>query len=261
MEGPGTDLTNIFYAFTLLMLLLSVGVVIFVVIYQRRVMQQRIQMKDDRVRYQQELLETSYTSQEKERERIAKDLHDEVGAMLSAVKMSIHLAERRLKAQGVADEGLSESRGLIESVIGGVRQISHDLMPPSLEKLGLVPALREFFRKMGKASGLEFKFSAPDSVPRMPPSLELGLYRIVQESVNNALKHGDASAIECKLSLNEKELEMTVGDNGKGFDLSEARNRGGLGLKSLTSRAEAIGGKLKIDSAPGKGTMIGIKIL
>ena len=260
MEGSGIELTSIFFTFTLLMLLLSAGVVVFVVAYQRRVMRQRLQMQDDRERYQQELLETSYNSQEKERERIAKDLHDEVGAMLSAVKMNLHLVERKMKKQGGMEEGLGESRAMVDEVIGAVREISHDLMPPSLQKLGLAAALREFFEKMGRVSGVEMEFQLGNGVPRLEARVELGLYRIAQEVVNNALKHAEAKVIRGRLQLVGTGLELWISDNGRGFDYEQSMERGGLGLKSLASRAESIGGNLQFNTAPGKGTEITIKL-
>ena len=109
-------------------------------------------------------------------------------------------------------------------------------------------------------SGLEMSFQAPDQPLGLSSQVELGLYRIVQESVNNALKHSKANAIRGSLSLGNGELGIMIEDDGVGFKLEEAIVRGGLGLKSLQSRAAVIGGELKIISTPGRGTSISIKL-
>ena len=256
MQGDGSGLTYIFLVFAGLMLLLSAGVILFVVIYQRRVMLQQMRMQEIEAEYQKELLSATLQTQEKERLRIAKDLHDEIGAMLSAVKMNVNLIDKRLKKQGATEIGIEDSREVIDAAIKNVRRISHDLMPPSLEKLGLTAALKEFFEKTEVMTGVDTRFSCTETPQRLDAQLELALFRIVQESVNNALKHAQASLIEASLGIDPTRIHLQIKDNGSGFDVPAAQAKSGLGLKSLESRTAMIGGKLQINSTPGKGTQI-----
>ena len=254
MQSSSTEIVNIFLVSTAIILLLIVLVAFFIVIYQRRVMVQKVKMQEIEADAQRQKMAAIVDTQESERMRIARDLHDEVGAMLSTVKMSIKRAERKLAKEGIAHEGFDETCGLLDTAIGSVRAISHDLLPPSLETLGLAAALTQLADKTAQLSGLPFQCRAAAGLPRLPIRTELTLYRVVQEMIANSLKHSQATERLLELGHDAQGLKIAFRDNGVGFDLDVTKgSSSGLGLRGMESRVDALGGSLNLQSAPGAG--------
>lgn len=244
------------------MLMLAGVIVFFVLVYQKKMIRQEVALERMKTEHQRKLLNATIETQEKERQRIAKDLHDEVGAMLSVIKMGIAQFERKAKELPQAKEIAAETKENVTETINNVRRISKDLMPVALMKLGLAPALKGMFEKLQNIEGVEIEFKQSGEAIRLPSNVALGLYRVIQESLNNCLKHAEATKIECLLHYESSQLQLSFLDNGKGFDIealkqSEDSTRG-LGLKSIESRVNMVGGQLKHTSAPGNGTQIEI---
>jgi len=232
------------------MLLLAGGLIFFFVTYQKRLLRKQLELNKIKQDQQEEILRNTIQAQEKERKRIAQDLHDEVGAMLSVVKLNVGRIEKqtRDKAQAVA----SETKSYLDEVITQVRGISRALLPPSLEKLGLYSAIEEMANWVNKADEIEIICSKSGEAFRIDIKTELALFRVVQELVNNAIKHSGAKSIFVRVRFS-KTIAIVIRDTGKGFDLNEKMNTG-LGLKNLESRTEMVGAKLKLKSGPGRGT-------
>lgn len=215
--------------------------------------------------YQKELMYATINSEEKERKRIARDLHDEVGEVLSTIKMNLGAVNIKLKKSGVEEDLTALTRNLLDDTITNVRQISKDLLPPTLEEFGLAQALTEIALKVQDASGIKIVKDLIDFKPRLAAERELALYRVIQEMMNNAIKHSGATQFE--LSMKEKNgiLQLSFADNGKGFDLNVVKksNSGmqGLGLKNLENRVGAAGGIMIYTTAPGKGSRIDIELI
>ncbi|GHA54106.1 sensor histidine kinase [Pontibacter akesuensis] len=248
-----------FILITPVLLILAVGIIVFVLLYQRRMLQHQ-----DQVRYlhdlkQRQLLEATFQAQEEERRRVARDLHDEVGAMLALVKLNLH---QLINNAAVKDEGLLTAgyniKQQLDDVLSSVRRISHDLMPVVLEKMGLAQALEALRRSFMSTGLLRITVKYNEKNRRLQAKHELLLFRMVQELLNNTLKHAQASEVTLDLFFGEDRTELIYMDNGKGFDLGSLQNRqnteGGLGIMSLQSRAALMGGDITITSAPGKGT-------
>lgn len=253
MQEGGTDILILFLVSTAIVLVLIAVVAVVVVAYQRRVMAQKVRMQEIEAEAQRQRLAAVVDTQESERMRIARDLHDEVGAMLSTVKMSIKRVERKLAQEG-QEPPLSEATEMLDSAIGSVRAISHDLLPPSLEALGLGPALAQLAAKTAEMSGTPFNCVAAVDLPRLPIRAELTLYRVVQELIANSLKHGQAATRQLRICQAGQRLEIAFRDDGVGCDLkSITGSGGGLGLQGMASRVEALGGTLKLESSPGRG--------
>lgn len=242
-----------------------VGVIIFfILIYQKKMIRQEIAMQRMETAHQKTLLSATIESQERERQRIAKDLHDEVGAMLSVIKMSIAQFERKVVGQEKAEASAAEAKEMVTETIDNVRRISKDLMPVALLKLGLPAALEDLFKKLSNLEGIQATFSLEGNPHELSQATALGLYRVIQEGLNNCLKHAEASIISCKLRFQPKGLHLSFEDNGKGFDLEgllkSKDSVKGLGVKNIESRVNILGGQLKHTSAPGKGTQIHIEL-
>jgi signal transduction histidine kinase len=254
MQGSSAEIVNIFLVSTAIILLLIVLVAFFIVVYQRRVMAQKVRMQEIEADAQRQKMAAIVETQETERMRIARDLHDEVGAMLSTVKMSIKLAERKLAKEGVAHEGFEETFGLLDTVIGSVRAISHDLLPPSLESLGLAAALEALAAKTQALAGAPFSFALIGEPRRLPIRTELSLYRVVQELITNSLKHAQAQHRKLQVTFAADRLRILFVDDGRGFDYAATRGSAqGLGLQGMESRVESLGGSLLMQAAIGQG--------
>lgn len=199
---------------------------------------------------QKEIIKNTIQAQEKERKRIAQDLHDEVGAMLSVVKLNVGRIERQ--SEDKAREVAGETKSYLDEVITQVRGISRALLPPSLEKLGLYSAIEEMANWVNKADEIKVECWQNGEPFRLEVKTELDIFRVVQELVNNAIKHSGGTRIFIDVRF-RKNMALLIRDNGKGFNPEEKMNSG-LGLKNLGSRAEVIGAKFKMKSFPGRGT-------
>jgi signal transduction histidine kinase len=244
----------VFFIGTLGMVLLALSVFFFFVTYQKKMLTKQLELNETRAKQQEEILRNTISAQEKERKRIAQDLHDEVGAMLSVVKLNVGRIEKKSEEPG-AKILATETKTYLDEVITQVRRISRSLLPPSLEKLGLYFALEELANWVNKADQLKIICWKSGEQFRFDPKKELAVFRIVQELLNNAIKHSCASIIyiNSRFSKNNN-LIISVTDNGEGFNLEEKMNTG-LGLKNLESRTQIIDAKFKMKSVPGRGTM------
>ncbi|MGR3810784.1 sensor histidine kinase [Jiulongibacter sp. NS-SX5] len=257
----------IFIAIIILMFM-AVGLIAFIVFYQKKQfrlqIRQQQELQEIEARTQKRLLKNSLEVQEAERDRISKDLHDDIGGLLSASKLSIQLLGRSLKKNPEYLEGLNNSKELVTEALSQVRSLSKDLTPRTLKKFGLSDALFEFTEKMSRASSTEIhlEVSGLDSLERLDEGIELTIYRVVQELINNALKHAKASEINVQIERTENELNLKYLDDGIGFDF-EAKSadlKSGLGLGNIISRVNVVNGTCDFFSKPQKGTRVDIKL-
>ncbi len=249
---------------TLIMLLLAIAIVSFIVYYQRRLIQEQIEKQKLKAEAQERMLAATIQTQESERKRIAKDLHDEIGALLAAIRLGVIQIGSDETTGTFGVEKAEEAKKLIEETIKNVRRISQDLMPATLEKFGLVAALKELCQKLEKASGVRMDFDGNEIDFPLKMQSALALYRIVQELINNTLKHAKATKIIISLQKTNTLLYLTVADNGSGFDLEYARGQSkgvrGLGLSNIESRINMLNATIRYETAPGEGTQVTIEI-
>ncbi len=195
-------------------------------------------------------LSAEITTLEKERARISADLHDDLGPMLSVIKMKVSSIDVNPEDEPL----LEEAEGYIDGVIKKIRLISNDLLPGTLLRKGLVFAIQEFIQIIGSAKNMKISFTH-DTIPSLPRELCVNLYRIVQEITHNAVKHSGADHLKISLNVINDKLILVCSDNGKGFDYNKAgKERSGLGLRNLWSRTELLHGDLYLESNPGEGT-------
>ena len=230
-------------------------------LYNRRILKQRAAMAHREVAYQEELLSVGIASQEQERKRISRDLHDGVGQQLSGLKMAWQRLSDDLSRKHTTDQSqkLLELTHLLDAATNDVRTISHQMMPRILQENGLVEALDDMLDSTLRPAGIAYEFTHYKLAARYPEEIEVGLYRIAQELVNNALKHARATEIDIQLYHNKGALLLTVEDNGIGFAVSD-RSGDGHGMGNMRSRAQALGGKLQIESNPGNGSRFVVRV-
>ncbi len=238
--------------------LLSLSLIVFFIIYQRRLLSQQKKHQKLESDYQKELLKTSILSQEEERTRIAKELHDDVGAMLTTTKLyfgqiSPELSNDELKS---ITEKMS---GFFDDMIHSVRSISQDLRPVVLEKLGLIEAIQSLTQIINDSGKIKVHFKN-NTIKTIAKSKELNLYRIIQELVTNTLKHAEASTIKIELKNENGVLIVLYEDDGKGLDQKKLSSKKGLGLKNIESRLSVVSGNLIfLEKTPGMKVKIEIR--
>jgi signal transduction histidine kinase len=239
---------RILYITVLFSLIITVIVVYFlisIIRYHRRYM-----------RLQRERIRTEITIQENERKRIATDLHDSLGPLLSAVKLNINSLDIQPHDQALLDRAGRS----IDEIIGSMRQISYDLLPNTLERKGLVEAIRDFIGHIHFKQLLRIEVYVVKDI-QVPKEKEIHTFRMVQEIVHNTIKHAGAKNMQIGLSVENGHLLLLTKDDGRGFDIEKAKkNSSGLGLKSLESRCEILNAVMSMDSKPGEGTNYFIKI-
>ena len=196
--------------------------------------------------------------QEEERRRIARELHDEIGQALTAVKIHLNTAKRRVPEEAAFH--LEESIRVTEMALARVRELSLDLRPPQLDDLGLVSALRwQVDRQLCKL-GIAVNFKAQPDLPRLSPDLETTCFRVAQEAITNILRHASATEVEMGLASENDTLILTIVDDGQGFDPAAARQRalhgGSVGILGMEERVTQAGGTLTMESAPGQGARL-----
>jgi two-component system NarL family sensor kinase len=196
--------------------------------------------------------------QEQERGRIAKDLHDGLGGLLSGVKISLSRMKNNLVMSNDYLLVYNRSLDMLDNSINELRRVSYNMMPDSLMKFGLSVAVCDFCDSINKIKALEVQFQSVGSERRLELSHEIIMYRIVQELVNNALKHASATHLIVQLMYELKSVSITVEDNGSGFEKSKLTQSTGSGWHNVQSRVEYLKGKMDLIAQPGEGTFVHI---
>ena len=229
-------------------------------LYRRFQLKQQYKMELELAQQQEQAARSVLDAEEKERKRIAGDLHDGIGQMMSAAKMNLSALEDVIPFSNQEQRAVFEKAiRMVDESCREVRMVSHLMMPGVLEKYGLAAALRELSEKAAHP-GLKINFHAEGLDNKVAPPVEIVLYRVVQEAVNNVLKHAGASMLDISLIGDEEGIAVTIEDNGKGFDPAELFSKTGIGMGNIKSRVEYLKGSLEIDAAPGKGTLLAIHI-
>lgn len=237
--------------FTIVLILVVVIAAITIYFFVSLVRQQKINLE---LKHKNIMAEIN--SIEKERARIAADLHDEISPILSAIKLKVSTFDLVQEDDKIQQQKTNEH---LTDVMKRMREISFDLMPVTLQRKGLSAALQELVSYTSNRNKLRIELSVTPI--KLSETFSIHLYRIVQEIIHNTIKHADASLLQISLQKESKKLILTSKDNGKGFQYEEQLEQGnGFGLRNLLSRTDVIGGEFFIESKEGKGTTYTIEI-
>jgi signal transduction histidine kinase len=206
-------------------------------------------------------------TQEQERQELARELHDRVGQNLTALNLYLKLIQDQLRTRILqtdpVDARLDEARKLAEQLTVQVRDVMSDLQPPMLTDYGLLAVLRWYATQVARRTGQRVEVQGEQAFPRLPEEIELNLFRIVQEAINNVAKHAQATHVMVTLTAEDGQIRLTVTDNGRGMAIAnsaDSEQPQGWGLLIMRERADSIGGRFELQSAPGKGTTITVEV-
>ncbi len=200
-------------------------------------------------------------SQEAERKRIARELHDDLNQKLAALAIAISKTKQDIETTDVVQDRLTDFQRRTVELTEDVRRLSHRLHPATMEHVGLVAALKAYCTEFSKNKGISIQMSVPDDLEPVPPDVALCLYRVTQESLRNIGKHSGASEARVMLTATDDGLKLLISDTGAGFEVDQSENSKGLGLISMQERVRLVGGTFLLKSRPGMGTELEVRIL
>lgn len=224
--------------------------------WRRYRLKQKAALQHEIIKQQELASKAVIEAEEDERQRIARDLHDGVGQMMSAAKMNLSAFESEMRFDNAAQQqNFEKIIELVDDSCREVRNVSHNMMPNALLKNNLAAAIRDFTDKI-EARSLQIHLYTEGVDERMDSNTETVLYRVIQECVNNVIKHANATTLDITIIRDNEGISATVEDNGKGFDATSKEKFEGIGLKNIITRIEYLKGTVEFDSAPGRGTSI-----
>lgn len=243
----GSEISLMLFFGTIGMLVLAIGMIMFIIFHQRKVI--RYQLKLQKLEYEQQktLLNASIRFQEEERQRIAADLHDDAGPLLATARL--YLTENLVNLDRNAQlQSIYNAKQVIDDTIQLIRNISHSLMPPTLKNFGLESAVNDLFQKISGSGSLNASCRFHDYRERLKADQELIIFRIIQELINNILKHSNSSFIHLTQHLSGSKLYIRMHHDGKGLTQTDFeklnKSSGGLGLKNIQSRLRLLHGRI-----------------
>ncbi|MEC4004339.1 sensor histidine kinase [Flavobacterium sp. SUN052] len=245
----------IFYVFSGF-LLMAIVIVIFFYKSRKKIIEKELEKKDLEINHQKLLLRAVIITQEEERKRIAQDLHDDISSKLNIVSLNSHL----LKTPNLSESELLEITdniiNLTTKALDNSRAIAHDLLPPVLEKFGLNAAIEELCLEFNTAKSVQVNYKSNIDFKNYQSDKELHIFRILQELMNNSLRHGKATIITILFDKIDETFVCEYKDNGVGFDINNLENQKGLGMKNIESRVSFINGTIEFSSEKNKGITV-----
>lgn len=265
MENEGTlDIGFLVLLGSLGMLILAFGIILFVMLYQKKVLAQQNQMQVVENRHQKDLLNATIQVAEIEREKIARNIHDDVGTTLNVIKLHLTKISRNPADGALSEKLITESMGLLDDSIQNIRNIAKDLMPPTLIKLGFEKGISELCRQIDASGTIRIRLDCSLDGIRLPSKTELQLYRIMQEVINNIIKHSRAQTIRISIRPANGGVGIGIFHDGEGISSDmlpqlTAADRG-IGLKSIQSRVQLINASIHYATAANNESEISIEV-
>jgi len=241
------NISQVLFLGTIGMLILTIGLIVFIIFHQRKVIRYQLQLQKMEQDQQKMLLNASIRLQEEERQRIAADLHDDAGPLLATARL--YLNENMINLDKTTQlQNIYNAKQIIDDTIQLIRNISHSLMPPTLKNFGLESAVNDLFQKISSSGSMNASCRFHDYRNRMQPEDELILFRVIQELINNILKHSDASFIHLTQNISGDHFFIRIHHDGRGLTQPDFeklnKSASGLGLKNIQSRLKLIQGKI-----------------
>jgi len=247
VANPGSNVSLVLYFGTIGMLALTIGLIVFIIFHQRKVIRYQLRLQRMEQDQQKLLLNASIRLQEEERQRIAADLHDDAGPLLATARL--YLNENLVNLDKTAQlQSIYNAKQIIDDTIQLIRNISHSLMPPTLKNFGLESAVNDLFQKISGSGSMNASSRFHDYRERLQAENELIIFRVIQELVNNILKHSNASFIHLTQNTSGDKFFIRLHHDGRGITQNDFnklnKSNVGLGLKNIQSRLKVLHGKI-----------------
>ncbi|TMM32473.1 sensor histidine kinase [Polaribacter aestuariivivens] len=245
----------------LLLLLMGVALLLFFFFSRKKIVEKELEKKSLELNHQKEMIKSIIVTQEDERKRIAQDLHDDISSKLNVINLNANLlkdGELRPEEYSTINDTILEAT---DKTLESARKIAHNLLPPILEKFGLKDAIEELADSFNNSKKINIKYNLEYSKAYLTPQKELHLFRIVQELINNSVRHGKAKNSILNINCTPKNLLFSYADDGCGFDVKSQNHQKGLGMKNIESRVAILKGNYAIETALNKGFKIKITIV
>jgi signal transduction histidine kinase len=255
LEANTPGISLVLFMGTLGMLVLTLGLITFIIFHQRKVIRYQLRLQNLEQEQQKILLKASIRLQEEERQRLAADLHDDAGPLLATARL--YLNENLVNQDKVSQlQSIFQARQILDDTIQLIRNISHSLMPPTLRNFGLESATNDLFQKISGSGTINASSRFHDYKERLKPETELIVFRIVQELINNILKHSNSSFIHLTQNSHDNQFVLRIHHDGRGIVQAdfEKLNKSniGLGLKNISSRLRVAQGKIFFEKDPSQ---------
>lgn len=252
------EFSSFLFAITCILLIMVFAfMVIFFITYNRNLVIQRTMKKMDD-EHKQLIINSNLQILETERQRFAEDLHDEIGASLSAIRLYIGNIDRQIQNDDLKEQ-LKEARKTIDRSMASTRRIAHNILPPGLEIMGLSRVVEDLVKQLHLATNLTITVEVEPNMPKLNYQKELFLYRVLQELFNNTIKHSKANKANVTFTSQDNYYLISYSDNGVGFDMQNP-SYAGIGLSNLNNRVKMIGGSYQIRTSPGEGFLVTISV-
>ncbi len=246
---------------TVIVVLAAMGLLLGYSFYRRYKLQQQTKLQHEILKQQDIATKAIIAAEETERKRIATDLHDGVGQLMSAAKMNLSAIESDLNFTSINQKNAyDKAMALVDEGCKEVRAVSHNMMPNALLRAGLASAVREFLDNLN-SQVIKINLYVDGLNERIDSNTETILYRVIQECVNNVIKHAKASLLDISIVKEAENISVTIEDNGVGFDKNNLKNGTGIGLKNIETRMAFLKGSVEWESQPGKGTLVVLHVV
>lgn len=234
-------------------LLLTIGLFLFFYFSRKKIVEKDREKYNIVLSHQQKILQNTIRVQEEERLRIAQDLHDAISSKLNVVSLTTHMLIDDKNTLPEQKESLNHILKITTNTIESSRKIAHDLMPPVLDKFGLKVAIEELFEEFTKSKQIQIE-SKIENLNQLTKDQELHVFRIVQELINNSIRHGKATILNISLNNTSHGFVLNYKDNGIGFNPNEVKKKPGIGMQNINSRVEILEGALELSSKIDEGS-------
>jgi len=253
MENEKLILQALTYGIIFLVLI-TTGLMLFFHYSRQKIVQKELEKAALKLENQQKILQTSIAIQEAERKRISQDLHDAISSKLNIISLTTNVLLIDKTMDTKQKSALKQILDITTNTLESSRKIAHDLMPPILDKFGLKVALEELFDDVSAHSGIDIEHNV-EELYRLNRTNQLHVFRIIQELINNSIRHGKADELVVYIEANPKGFMLRYQDNGIGFKVSEISKKSGIGLQNINSRVKILNGTLKIESTKNTGSL------
>lgn len=253
---PDKELVAIILYISLFFIIVAVALIIFFYYSRKKIIQKELEKKDLVLRYQKEQLHAVIITQEEERKRIAQDLHDDISSKLNIVSLNSHLLTAPNLTEAETTEITENIIALTTKALDNSRKIAHNLLPPVFEKFGLNAAIEELCEEFESSKSVKTHYKNEIDFDDNDIDRLLHVFRILQELMNNSIRHGKATEIWIAFTTKEGVNICDYEDNGLGFDSKSADNQKGLGMKNIDSRISFLEGTIKITSEINNGIIV-----